>query len=66
MPQAFENIFAKYDTDGDGALTLGDLFHLMKGQRVAVDPFGVSDQRNDSYLCFHSHYISFPPYALLK
>lgn len=41
VPQAFENLFAKYDRKGDGTLTLGEIINLMHGQRVAVDPFGV-------------------------
>ncbi|KAI7978606.1 hypothetical protein EIK77_006941 [Talaromyces pinophilus] len=41
-PQNFENVFAKYDSDRDGAISLSDIFRLMKGQRVAADPFGVS------------------------
>ncbi|EED23685.1 calcium binding protein Caleosin, putative [Talaromyces stipitatus ATCC 10500] len=40
VPQNFENIFAKYDSDRDGAITLSDITRLMKGQRVAADPFG--------------------------
>ncbi|RAH77341.1 Caleosin-domain-containing protein [Aspergillus japonicus CBS 114.51] len=40
VPQAFENLFAKYDRKGDGTLTLGEIINLMHGQRVAVDPFG--------------------------
>ncbi|PCG96270.1 Caleosin [Penicillium occitanis (nom. inval.)] len=39
-PQNFENVFAKYDSDRDGAISLSDIFRLMKGQRVAADPFG--------------------------
>lgn len=42
MPQNFENMFSKYDQDGDGVLTLGELFSMIKGHRCAVDPFGVS------------------------
>lgn len=41
-PQNFENILAKYDSDRGEAISLADIFRLMKGQRVAVDPFGVS------------------------
>lgn len=39
-------MFAKYDGDGDGALTFRELFHLMSGNRNAVDPFGVSARLN--------------------
>lgn len=42
VPQMFENLFAEYDKDGDGALTLRETFNLMKGHRCAADPFGVS------------------------
>ncbi|PKX97680.1 caleosin family protein [Aspergillus novofumigatus IBT 16806] len=40
IPQHFEDMFAKYDRDQDGALTLGELFEMMHGNRCAVDPFG--------------------------
>jgi hypothetical protein len=33
-------MFAKYDGDQDGALTLGELFEMMHGNRCAADPFG--------------------------
>lgn len=42
VPQNFENIFSKYDQDGDGILTLAELFSMVRGHRCAVDPFGVS------------------------
>lgn len=35
-------MFSKYDKDGDGVLTMGELFSMAKGHRCAVDPFGVS------------------------
>jgi peroxygenase len=40
VPQAFENIFSKYDSDKDGALTFFELFSLIHGHRCAMDPFG--------------------------
>ncbi|RAQ52827.1 calcium binding protein Caleosin [Aspergillus flavus] len=40
IPQLFENLFAKWDSDNDGALTLRELFQLMHGHRCAADPFG--------------------------
>lgn len=40
IPQHFEDVFAKYDRDHDGALTLGELFEMMQGNRCAMDPFG--------------------------
>lgn len=47
VPQTFQNVFAKYDKEGDGTLTLREMFDMMSGQRVAADPFGV---RQSSYL----------------
>jgi peroxygenase len=41
IPQHFEDMFAKYDGDQDGALTFGELFNMMHGNRCAADPFGV-------------------------
>ncbi|KAL4813810.1 Caleosin related protein-domain-containing protein [Aspergillus spinulosporus] len=41
VPQHFEDMFAKYDGDQDGALTIGELFKMMHGNRCAADPFGV-------------------------
>lgn len=41
LPQAFEDMFSKYDRDRDGALSLGELFEMMHGNRCAADPFGV-------------------------
>lgn len=38
----FEEIFSKYDKDGDGGLTLREIFCMMSGNRVAMDIFGVS------------------------
>ena len=46
IPQLFENLFAKWDSDNDGALTLRELFQLMHGHRCAADPFGVSGHRS--------------------
>ncbi|CAP78963.1 Pc03g00010, partial [Penicillium rubens Wisconsin 54-1255] len=40
IPQLFEDLFSKWDKDGDGALTLRELFQLMHGHRCAADPFG--------------------------
>ena len=42
MPQAFEDLFSKWDYDNDGALSFGQFFELIRGNRVAADPFGVS------------------------
>ncbi|KAI9372208.1 Caleosin related protein-domain-containing protein [Aspergillus egyptiacus] len=40
IPQAFEDMFGKYDGDNDGTLTLRELFEMMHGNRCAADPFG--------------------------
>jgi peroxygenase len=39
LPQQFEDIFAKY-AGGRDYLTLSDVFSLLKGQRVIMDPIG--------------------------
>ncbi|ORY76033.1 Caleosin, partial [Protomyces lactucae-debilis] len=39
QPQVFEGIFNRYSASGD-ALTVREVFNLIKGQRVAMDPFG--------------------------
>jgi hypothetical protein len=41
-PQNYEEIFAKYDRGNKGGLTTGDIWRMLKGQRVAVDPFGAT------------------------
>lgn len=41
VPQSFENMFSKYNKNGDGTLTFGELFTMIKGHRCAADPFGV-------------------------
>ncbi|PYH91851.1 caleosin domain protein [Aspergillus ellipticus CBS 707.79] len=40
IPQSFENLFAKYDGDGDGGLTLRELWAMMAGNRCVGDFFG--------------------------
>ncbi|KAL4879955.1 Caleosin related protein-domain-containing protein [Aspergillus karnatakaensis] len=40
VPQAFEDLFAKYDKDRDGALGFWEVFEMMHGNRYAGDPFG--------------------------
>lgn len=45
-------MFAKYDKDGDGALSRRELFDIMHGNRNVVDPFGVS-QVPEPLLCVH-------------
>lgn len=42
LPQKFEDNFSKWDKRGDGTLTFWELFDLMKGNRCAADPYGVS------------------------
>lgn len=39
-PQAFENIWAKYDKSGKGGLTFNEIFDSLSGQRMFFDPFG--------------------------
>ena len=41
MPQPFEDLFSKWDYDNDGALDYRQFFELIRGNRVAADPFGV-------------------------
>lgn len=38
--QNFEEVFTKYDSGNKGGLTTGDIWRLLEGQRVAIDPFG--------------------------
>lgn len=38
--QNFEDVFAKYDKGNKGGLSIRDMGRLIKGQRVAMDPFG--------------------------
>ncbi|KAF9910532.1 hypothetical protein EC991_006350 [Linnemannia zychae] len=40
VPQHFEDIFAKYAPAGQDGLTLNDVFRMLKGQRVIMDPVG--------------------------
>eukprot|EP01117_Protostelium_nocturnum_P012379 TRINITY_DN4567_c0_g1_i1.p1 TRINITY_DN4567_c0_g1~~TRINITY_DN4567_c0_g1_i1.p1 ORF type:complete len:282 (+),score=73.68 TRINITY_DN4567_c0_g1_i1:95-940(+) len=40
VPQKFEEIFSKYDTDGKGGLTFTEMWNAMKGYRVIMDFFG--------------------------
>ncbi|KIY02769.1 uncharacterized protein Z520_01234 [Fonsecaea multimorphosa CBS 102226] len=40
IPQLFENLFSKWDKDGDGALRLSELASMIKGHRCAADPYG--------------------------
>ncbi len=39
-PQNFEDIFAKYDRDGKGGLTIMDLWAFWNGQKMVFDFFG--------------------------
>lgn len=41
-PQQFEDIFAKYDQGNKGGLSIGDLLRFHKGQRFAMDFWGMS------------------------
>ncbi|KAK3290200.1 Caleosin related protein-domain-containing protein [Chaetomium fimeti] len=40
VPQMFEDVFAKWDVHGAGSLSAGELWHMIKGHRLAADPFG--------------------------
>lgn len=42
VPQAFEDMFAQIDKDGDGAFSFTDLRNLVARNRLLMDPFGVS------------------------
>ncbi|KAK3319643.1 Caleosin related protein-domain-containing protein [Cercophora scortea] len=40
VPQAFEDLFSKWDLDRDGALSATEFLDMVAGHRVAGDPFG--------------------------
>ncbi|AEO60313.1 hypothetical protein MYCTH_83193 [Thermothelomyces thermophilus ATCC 42464] len=40
VPQMFEDIFSKWDVHGAGSLSAGELWNMIKGNRLAADPFG--------------------------
>ncbi|KAK0610968.1 Caleosin related protein-domain-containing protein [Immersiella caudata] len=40
VPQAFEDMFAKWDVGGRGSLSAWELWNMIAGHRVAMDPFG--------------------------
>lgn len=40
QPSQFNSIFAKYAATPDDGLTVREMFSLISGQRVAMDPFG--------------------------
>ncbi|KAK0724244.1 hypothetical protein B0H67DRAFT_567510 [Lasiosphaeris hirsuta] len=42
VPQAFEDMFSKWDADRKGGLLFMELWHKIAGNRLVVDPFGVS------------------------
>jgi len=46
VPQAFEDMFSKWDNGNKGALSAWELWNMVAGHRVAVDPFGVSSSAN--------------------
>lgn len=64
IPQLFENLFAKWDSDNDGALTLRELFQLMHGHRCAADPFGVSIHIHYSAAIMNSMYANRKSFAV--
>ena len=38
----FEDLFSKWDCDNKAALSAGELLNMIRGHRLAADPFGVS------------------------
>ncbi|KAK3936724.1 putative peroxygenase 3 [Diplogelasinospora grovesii] len=40
LPQMFEDMFSKFDSDQDGRLGTKDLLDMIHGHRLAADPFG--------------------------
>ncbi|KAK0648176.1 Caleosin related protein-domain-containing protein [Cercophora newfieldiana] len=42
VPQAFEDMFSKWDSGDKGALSVWELWNMITGHRVAMDPFGWS------------------------
>jgi len=42
VPQHFEDMFSKYAPEGQDGLTLGDVWKMLRGQRVIADPIGWS------------------------
>ncbi|KAK3313977.1 Caleosin related protein-domain-containing protein [Apodospora peruviana] len=40
VPQKFEDIFSKWDKNDNGALSFMELWTMIAGNRLAVDPFG--------------------------
>jgi hypothetical protein len=41
VPQMFEDMFSKWDVHGSGSLSAGELWNMIKGNRLVADPFGV-------------------------
>ncbi|KAL2268069.1 hypothetical protein VTJ83DRAFT_2915 [Remersonia thermophila] len=42
VPQKFEDMFSKWDKDDTGSLSARELWDMLAGHRLAVDPFGWS------------------------
>ncbi|KAK4108277.1 Caleosin-domain-containing protein [Canariomyces notabilis] len=40
LPQNFEDMFSKWDVTGSGSLSASELWNMIKGNRLAVDPYG--------------------------
>ncbi|KAL2256688.1 hypothetical protein VTK26DRAFT_1304 [Humicola hyalothermophila] len=40
VPQAFEDMFSKWDTSRSGSLSAGELWNMIRGNRLAADPYG--------------------------
>lgn len=41
VPQMFEDMFSQWDVHGSGSLSAGEMWQMIKGNRLAADPFGV-------------------------
>ncbi|KAK4119762.1 Caleosin-domain-containing protein [Parathielavia appendiculata] len=40
VPQLFEDMFSKWDVHGSGSLSAGELWNMIRANRLAADPFG--------------------------
>lgn len=45
VPQCFEDMFSKWDEGDRGSLSGPELWNMIAGNRLAVDPYGVSQSR---------------------
>ena len=42
MEEMFEDMFERWDVRGSGSLSAGELWRMVKRNRLTADPFGVS------------------------